>query len=201
MTARISLIPEKRAVIDRAYSLPSFVTVIGSRRSSLLRLGNGKNRQTHDFPEREFDPAAVLRVLLQELSRIFPALSETFALEREPRAALFDNIFIDGKIQDIPFARDSFAIHDVELSFTERRSNFVLNDLRLRPAADNFLTVLDRGDSSHIDPNRGVKLQRAAAGSRLRISEHDANFFTDLVDEHQACLGFRNDAGQLAQRL
>src|ERR1041385_3993462 len=177
------------------------MAVIRGCRGRLLRRWDGRNGQTHDFPQREFDPAAVIRVLLQELARIFPALAETSALEREPRAALFDNILIDGKIQDVAFARDAFAIHDVEFSFTKRRSNFVLNNLRLRPATDNVLTVLDGGDSSNIHANRGVKLQRAATGGCLRISEHDADFFADLVDEHQACFGFGNDAGQLAQRL
>ena len=46
-----------------------------------------------------------------------------------------------------------------------------------------------------------VELQRAAAGCGFGIAEHDADLFADLVDEDQACFGFRNDAGEFAQSL
>ncbi len=46
-----------------------------------------------------------------------------------------------------------------------------------------------------------VKLQRAAAGGGLRIAEHHADLFADLVDEDQAGIGLRDDAGELAHGL
>ena len=46
-----------------------------------------------------------------------------------------------------------------------------------------------------------VELQRPAARGRLRVAEHDADLFPDLVDEDQAGLGFGDDAGELAQGL
>ena len=47
----------------------------------------------------------------------------------------------------------------------------------------------------------GVELERAAAGGGFRIPEHHADLLADLVDEDQAGIGFRNDAGELAHGL
>ena len=49
--------------------------------------------------------------------------------------------------------------------------------------------------------NRRIELQRPAARSGLRIAEHHADLLANLVDENQACVRFRDDAGQLADRL
>ena len=52
-----------------------------------------------------------------------------------------------------------------------------------------------------IDAHRRVELERAAAGRRFRVAEHDADFFAELIDEDEARFRFRHRAGELAQRL
>ena len=82
---------------------------------------------------------------------------------------------------------NSLVIHDVELRFRKRRRDLVLHDLDAGPVPCNHAVgLLDRADPTNIDANTGVKFQRLAAGRRLRISEHHANFFSDLVCENAA---------------
>ena len=172
------------------------MTVIGSGGHR-----NGGDRQTHDLAESKFDAASIVGVVFQELARVFPALAQAFTLEREPCAALIDDVLFDSEIEQVAFARDTFAIHDVEFGFAERRSNLVLHDLHLRAAADDFVSIFDRGDPPHIGANRSVELQGAAAGGRFRIAEHDADLFADLVDEDHARLGLARHSADLAQGL
>src|SRR5439155_24429885 len=136
--------------------LPPFMAVIG-RSGGCLRSGGGRYRQAHDFSQREFNAAAIIGIVFQELACVFTALTEAFALEREPRAALFDDVFVDGKIKQVALARYAFAVQDVEFGFTERRRDLVLNDFDFGSASDNVVAVLNGSDSPHIGAHRDRK--------------------------------------------
>ncbi len=49
--------------------------------------------------------------------------------------------------------------------------------------------VLQRLLAANVDAHAGVKLQRLAAGRRLGIAEHHADFFTQLIGENAGRLG------------
>src|SRR5919198_4870774 len=66
-------------------------------------------RQAEFLPHLLFDGLEDGRVVLQELLDVLAALAEALAAEREPGAALLDDLPIDGKIEQVPFARDAFA--------------------------------------------------------------------------------------------
>src|SRR5258708_35249978 len=67
-----------------------------------------------------------LRLIFQSLLGILAALTQTFTLVREPGAAFFNDTVVGSEIQQIAFARNAFAVHDVELSLAERRRDFIL---------------------------------------------------------------------------
>src|SRR2546422_6116031 len=142
-----------------------------------------------------------VRVLFQELLGVLATLAEPFAAVREPRARLFDDAFVDGQIEQVAGARDAFAVHDVELRFPERWRDLVLHDLDARAATDDGVAVLDARNAADVHPHRRVELQRAAAGRRFGIPEHDADLLAQLVDEDEARLRLRDRAGELAERL
>ena len=73
-----------------------------------------------------------------------------------------------------------------------------LTRTRLPIASTPFLERLDPAD---VEAHRGVELQRAAAGSRLRVAEHDADLLAELVREDADRVGAVERAGELAQRL
>ena len=52
-----------------------------------------------------------------------------------------------------------------------------------------------------VEADRGVELQRAAAGRRLGVAEHDADLLAQLVGEDQRGVRAGDGAGQLAQGL
>lgn len=49
--------------------------------------------------------------------------------------------------------------------------------------ADHLAALLDGFHTAHIHADGRIELQCTAAGSRLRIAEHNSNLFTQLVDK------------------
>ena len=77
---------------------------------------------------------------------------------------------------------------------------FLTTLTRVRPPTTASPSLMLR-DAADVDADRGVELQRAAAGRRFGIAEHHADLLAQLVDEDEAGLRLRHDAGELAQRL
>ena len=73
--------------------------------------------------------------------------------------------------------------------------------LRAGARADDAVAFLDGLNAADIDADRGIELERAAAGGGFGVAEHDADFFADLVDENEAGARLGDDAGEFAQRL
>src|SRR4051812_9664812 len=162
---------------------------------------DGGRRQAELAADALVDRLEDLRVVLEELLDVFAALTEALAVIGEPRAALFDDALVDREVEQVPGLRNAFAVHDVELGLAEGRRDLVLDHLHARAAADHDVAVLDRGDAADVHPNRRVELQRAAAGCRFGVAEHDADLLAQLVDENERALRLRDGTGQLAQRL
>src|SRR5262249_27694827 len=59
------------------------------------------------------------------------------------------------------------AVYHVVSRLADRRRELVLHDLDLRADADRLGAVFDRVLTADVEPDRGVELQRAAAGRRL----------------------------------
>ena len=67
--------------------------------------------------------------------------------------------------------------------------------------SDHLSALLEGFDPSHIHSHGCIELQRAAAGGRLGIAEHDADFLSELVDEDNSAVGLADYSGQLTQCL
>src|ERR1700730_285404 len=147
------------------------------------------------------NPVTEARVLPQQYAGILTALPKPLTLVGNPRAGFLEHVLRYAQVEQIAFAPDALAVDDVELCLAERRGYFVLYNFCARARADHSVSFLDRLDAPDVYSDPGVNIQRAAAGGCLGIAKHDADFFADLVDEDQAGLRFRNDRGQLAQRL
>src|SRR5712692_5568011 len=81
----------------------------------LRRCGNQAERLAHLGFELGID----FLVVFEELARILAALANALALVAEPSAGFLEQVEIHGQIDEVTFARDAFAVHDVEFSFTE----------------------------------------------------------------------------------
>src|SRR3954463_8252578 len=76
-----------------------------------------------------FDRLERGRVVLEELLDVFAPLAEPLARVGEPRAALLDDLPIDGQIEQLASLRDALAVHHVDLGLADRRRPFFLDDL------------------------------------------------------------------------
>ena len=142
-----------------------------------------------------------LRIFLQRLLGILAALAQAFAFIGKPGATLLNYPIVRRQIQQIAYARDAFAVHDVELGFAERRRDFVLGHLHLRAIADDAIAVFDRANTANVEAQAGIEFQRAAAGCGLGIAEHHADLFANLIDEDKAGVRLGHDRRQLAKCL
>src|SRR5581483_3657142 len=118
-------------------------------RGSRLRLSLGRH-QAHGLAHLGLDPGGDVLVLLQELARVLTTLSDAFAFVAEPGAGLFHDVVIHREVQHVAFARDAFAVEDVELGLAERRRHLVLHHLDLGARADDHVAFLDRRDAPDI---------------------------------------------------
>src|SRR5262245_12548137 len=90
-----------------------------------LKRSDGGDLGFAGHPELPADPVldrlVDVGVLLQELLGVFAALTQAFTAVGEPGAGLFDDPLVNGEIEEVPCARDAFAVHDVELGLAKRR--------------------------------------------------------------------------------
>src|SRR4051794_4427696 len=140
-------------------------------------------------------------VVAQEVAGVLLALPELVALVGVPGAGLPDEARLDTDVDQAALAADALAVHDVELRLLERRGHLVLHDLDPGAVADHVGAVLEGLDAAHVEPDRGVELQRLATGGGLGRAEHDADLLAELVDEDHRGAGGVEGTGDLAQRL
>src|SRR5689334_23538990 len=105
------------------------------------------------------------------------------------------------KIKDISCTGDTFVIHDVKLCSSKRRCNLVLYDFNFGSVTDNIFTRLDLAYSTDVQANTGVELECITTGRRFRITEHNTNLHTDLVDENDSSLALVDDTCQFSKCL
>src|SRR5207248_9009502 len=120
-------------------------------------------------------------IVFQELFGVLTALANALALVAEPGAGFLHDIVDSGEVEHVAFARDAFAVHDVEFGLAEGRGGLVLHDLYFGARADDRVAIFDGGDAANIHAHGGIKLERSAAGSGLGIAEHHADLFPDLI--------------------
>ncbi len=119
---------------------------------------------------------AISRVVAQEALGVLAALADALAVIGGLRARLLDH--------PRPGRRDRAARRSFEMPSPYMMSN---STARNGGAILFFTTltrvwlpvtvsrVLDRADAADVEPDRGVELQRVAAGRRLRVAEHHAD--------------------------
>src|SRR6478609_4027989 len=110
--------------------------------------------QSHRLPDLSFKAGRDVLVVLQELAGVLASLADALAFIAEPRARLFENVLIHGNIEQIAFARNTFAINYVEFGFAEGGCNLVLHHLHLGTRTSDHVSVFDRGDAPDVDTNR-----------------------------------------------
>src|SRR5690606_10875078 len=139
-------------------------------------------------PDRLLDGVGDVGVGLEEVAHVLAALADALAVVGEPAARLLDDAGLDAEVDDLAQLGDALAVHDVEDDLAERRGDLVLDHLHPGGVADHLVAVLDRARAADVETDRGVELQRIAAGSGLGRAVHDADLVTDLVDEQHDAL-------------
>src|SRR4029077_14533748 len=119
----------------------------------------------------------------------------------QPGTTFLDDLLLQREIEQCAGGGNSLVIHDVEFGFGEWWRHFVLHNLD--PGAvtgDYAIGLFDCTDAANIDTDAGVEFQGLAARCRLGVTEHDADFFANLVGEDAAGPRFRDQGSEFAQR-
>src|SRR5690242_14009644 len=167
--------------IEGAFPPPPHTSVVVS--ANALELRPLRLLRKQPLADLGLDLLGELRTALEEITRVVLALANALALVAVPGAGLLDDVLRGTHVDDLAFARDAGAVHDLEFCFAERRGDLVLHHLDSSLVADHFFTGLDGADAADVEAHRAVELERVATGSGLRIAEHHADLHADLVDE------------------
>src|SRR5204862_1769770 len=92
---------------------PALPFAIGRR--NRLRKCVSRLRQPQRQTQLRFQLRVGVGMLLQPEAGVLTPLPDALLTEREPGAALLDQVPLDREIQDLPLARDSLVVEDVEL--------------------------------------------------------------------------------------
>ncbi len=90
------------------------------------------------------------------------------------------------------------AINHIDNSCLEWRRHLVFNNLDLGHIAIDIIAVFECFPTAYIQPHRRIELQCPAAWGCLRIAEHDADLFTQLINEDRSRIGMVHGTGQFA---
>src|SRR5215472_14656682 len=104
-------------------------------------------------PQLGFELCGDVLVVFEELLDVLAALADALALVTKPRAGFFHQISKNSQIDQIAFAGDAFAVHDVKLGFTKRGRSLVLDDLDFGAIANDRVSVLDGCNAADVSPN------------------------------------------------
>lgn len=96
-----------------------------------------------------------------------------------------DDIIFDGEVEYFADLGYALAVHDIELSLFEGRSDFILDYLSPCARADELVAgAFELLYLADIDTDRSIELQRTSAGCDLGVAIDNADLFTQLVYEN-----------------
>ena len=90
---------------------------------------------------------------------------------------------LDAQIHKLAVAVDTATVENLEFCLLKRRCHLVFNDLNAGFVTYNLVAILYGSNTTNIQTYRGIKLQGITASGGLRITKHNTNFHTDLVDK------------------
>src|SRR5262245_41483940 len=111
---------------------------------------SGYRRESKRLAELLLNSGGDVRILLEILLSVLPALANPVILVGVPSPTFMHETALARKVQQVPFARDPFAIHHVELRLPERRGHFVFHHLHAHAATRRLVAFLDLPNAPHI---------------------------------------------------
>lgn len=140
-------------------------------------------------------------IVLDDFLHGITSLSEPGFAIAEPGSALADDTQLYAKVNDFAAVRYALAKSDFKFSLAEGRRHLVLDYANTHLIAYRRIAVLERRDATDVKAYGRIELECIAAGSRLGIAEHDADFLAQLVDEDAGGVRLADIRRELAERL
>ena len=96
---------------------------------------------------------------------------------------------------------DARAIHDLEFGLFKWRRYFVLNHFNPGFITYDLVALLDRANTTNVEANRRIKLERVTTCCGLRAAKHHTDLHTNLVNENNKTVSLLNGAREFAHCL
>ena len=101
--------------------------------------------------------------------------------------------------------RDSFIKEEIHFHLTKWWCDFIFHDLNLGTIASCFFfitgTRFDFLFSANLYTLGAIEFQCISSSSRLRVSEHNSDLHTYLIDKYDCRRGFPDDSSNLSECL
>ena len=108
-----------------------------------------------------------------------------------------DDVLLYGKIQNISLSGNTFSEHDIKFRLTERRSDFIFYNFDTSVISDYNASLLQGLYTADVQPDGSIEFKSPPSRCGLRVSEHDADLFPELVYEYHAAVGLTDGRRQL----
>src|SRR3990170_810031 len=131
------------------------------------------------------------------------ALADALAVAAVPGAGLLHQLGIHAHVDQLALAADALAVQDLGEHLLQRGRHLVLDHFDLGLVANDLVALLDRADTADVQADRGVELERVAAGGHFRAlaRHHDPDLVAQLGDEDKHAITALDVSGGLAPRL
>ena len=128
-------------------------------------------------------------------------LTNLCAVIGKPSTGLIDQLQLHTQIDELAVLGNAIVKEDLEVSLLKWRSYLILHHLNLGLITNDGVLILDWGGLADIKTYRSVILQGITTSGSLRITKHDTNLHTQLVNEDHHAVSLLNGTSELTQSL
>src|SRR5918996_4616169 len=115
----------------------------------------------------ELDLGRDVGILGEEGLGVLAPLAELVVAVDEPGPRFARDAVLDGDVEEAALLGNAAPVLDVELGLAEGGRDLVLDHLDANPRAHDLGTVLERVDTTNVEPDGRVELERAPTGGGL----------------------------------
>ena len=140
-------------------------------------------------------------MLFQENLRIFTSLSDLISVICVPCTALIYNSAFRCQIKNISLFGNAGSEHNIKFCLFKRRSHLILHNFDSGVVSHHLTALFQCLYSADIHADRWIKFQSTPTCRCLRVSKHNSNLLTQLIDKDNYTIRFTDHCCKFTESL